>query len=106
MDSHDLTPAARHGLTDASVPYNLRVSSQRRIRATGVLAIVVYLTAAGWFFVLAPWSRFWLTRVIPDAPLWLARWLESPALRGALSGYGLVHFAAAWSWLDGAARKS
>jgi hypothetical protein len=56
--------------------------------------------------VLAPWSRFWAIKVIPAAPLWLLPLLDSPALRGALSGFGVVHFAAAWSWLETALRKA
>jgi hypothetical protein len=85
--------------------YNPPVLGQRSLRAALILAIVVYLTAAGWFFVLAPWSRFWAIKVVPAAPLWLSPWLDNPVFRGALSGFGLVHFAAAWSWLEMAMRK-
>ena len=88
-----------------TVPYNPRVSGKNALRVSGVLATAVYLTAAGWFFVLAPWSGFWALRVVPAAPFWLAAWLDNPAVRGAISGFGLVHFGAAWSWLDGAARN-
>lgn len=85
--------------------YNPSVLSQRALQAALIMAIVVYLTAAGWFFVLAPWSSFWAVRVVRAAPPWLSSWLDSPAVRGALSGFGLVHFAAAWSWLETATRK-
>jgi hypothetical protein len=71
-----------------------------------IMGVVVYLTAAGWFFVLAPWSGFWVTKVVPGAPLWLAVWLHHPGVRGALSGLGLVHFGAAWSWLETAGRNA
>jgi len=80
--------------------YNPPVSGRRALRAAFILAVVVYLTAAGWFFVLAPWSRFWATKIVSATPLWLSLWLDNPTLRGALSGFGLVHFAAAWSWLE------
>ena len=30
-----------------------------------VLLITFYLCAAGWFCVLAPWSRYWAARVVP-----------------------------------------
>jgi len=40
------------------------------------------------------------------AAVWLVAWLDNPALRGALSGFGVVHFAAAWAWLDKAARRA
>jgi len=86
-----------------AVPYNSRVSRRNALRATLVLAAAVYLTAAGWFFVLAPWSSFWAIRIVPAAPFWLMTWLDSPAVRGAISGFGVVHFVAAWSWLDRAA---
>jgi hypothetical protein len=82
------------------------VSVRRSVQAVLVLVVVVYLTAAGWFLVLAPWSKFWTIRVVPGAPFWLSAWLDNSAVRGALSGLGLVHFAAAWSWLATAARKS
>ncbi len=82
------------------------MSRRNSLRATLVLAAAVYLTAAGWFFVLAPWSSFWAIKVVPAAPLWLMAWLDSPALRGAISGFGVVHFGAAWTWLDGAARSA
>jgi hypothetical protein len=69
------------------------------LRTIGGLAAVVYLCAAGWFFILAPWSRFWATAVVPAAPLWLLPLVDSPALRGALSGFGVLHFAVAARWL-------
>ena len=87
------------------MPYNPKMAGRQSLRATLVLVAVVYLTAAGWFFVLAPWSRFWALRVVPEAPLWLMSWVDSPTVRGALSGFGLVHFGAAWSWLDSTTRK-
>ncbi len=88
------------------MPYNSRVSRRNALRATLVLAAAVYLTAAGWFFVLAPWSSFWAIRIVPAAPFWLMAWLDNPAVRGAISGFGVVHFGAAWSWLDSAARNA
>jgi hypothetical protein len=75
------------------------------MRAVLILATVVYLTAAGWFFVLAPWSRFWAARVVSGAPFWMLPWIESPAVRGALSGFGIVHFAVAWAWLGTTVRR-
>ena len=74
-------------------------------RTIAALGVVFYLCAAGWFFVLAPWSGFWGMVVVPKVPLTLIPWLDSPALRGALSGFGALHFLAAFSWLAGAARK-
>lgn len=65
-----------------------------------VLLITFYLCAAGWFCVLAPWTRYWAARVVPGAPIWLSAWLDLPALRGALSGFGVLHFVVAASWLN------
>jgi hypothetical protein len=79
------------------------VPHRNPLRATAVLAAAVYLTAAGWFFVLAPWSSLWGATIVPAAPIWLMSWLDNPAVRGAISGFGVVHFGAAWSWLDSAA---
>jgi len=69
------------------------------------LGATIYLTAAGWFFILVPWSHFWANHVLPGVPLWLARLLAQPALRGALGGFGVLHFAVAFVWLDSALRK-
>ncbi len=71
-----------------------------------VLAVVFYLCAAGWFFVLAPWSHFWGMVVVPKVPLWLAPWIDHPALRGALSGFGAYHFLVAFAWLAAEAREA
>lgn len=75
-------------------------------RAVIALAVVFYLCAAGWFFILAPWSRFWGMVVVPKVPLWLLPWIDSPALRGGLSGFGALHFAVAFSWLAGEAKRA
>jgi hypothetical protein len=64
------------------------------------LLTVLYLCAAGWFFILAPWSTFWTAQVVPGAPWSLMRVLGSPAFRGALSGFGALHFAVAAGWLQ------
>jgi hypothetical protein len=75
-------------------------------RAVVALAVVFYLCAAGWFFILAPWSRFWGMVVVPKVPLLLIPWVDSPAFRGALSGFGALHFLVAFSWLAGEARRA
>lgn len=85
--------------------YNARVASAAVLRHLANLAVVMYLCAAGWFFILAPWSGFWSSRVVAEAPLWLSSWLASPALRGALSGFGVLHFPVALGWLSGGARR-
>ncbi|MGE5236548.1 MAG: hypothetical protein ACM3O7_09380 [Acidobacteriota bacterium] len=75
------------------------------LRTAWVLLVVLYLCAAGWFFILAPWSRFWAQQVVPGAPFWLLAIVDSPVLRGALSGFGALHFPVAATYLTaGAAR--
>ena len=71
----------------------------RSLRVYSTFVVVLYLCVAGWFFVLAPWSRFWSTHVVPGAPFWLMTELAQPAVRGALSAFGLLHFFAAAGWL-------
>lgn len=52
---------------------------------------VVYLALAGWVCVLVPWSQHWLVLVWSLPPSW-ARVFAHPACRGALSGFGVLHF--------------
>ncbi len=75
-------------------------------RVARVLLVVFYLCVAGWFFVLAPWSRFWATYVVSGAPAWLLPLVDSPTLRGALSAFGVLHFSVAASWLSAGARQT
>lgn len=77
----------------------------RAMRTVVGLGVAIYLTGAGWFFILAPWSQFWSSRVLAGVPFWLVPLLASPLLRGALGGFGVLHFAVAFVWLDGALRK-
>jgi hypothetical protein len=63
------------------------------------LAVVCYLCFAGWFFILAPWSGFWRGLVEPNAPWWMMAAAKSAAVRGALSGFGVLHFPVAAAWL-------
>lgn len=81
------------------VTYNQPVSRLPSLRSIAVLGAVTYLCAAGWFLVLTPWSRIWAEAVVPRAPLFLMAWLDSPAVRGALSGFGVLHFIVAYVWL-------
>ena len=68
--------------------------------------MVTYLCAAGWFLVLAPWSRMWLGVVVGQAPWWIMGALANPTLRGALSGFGVIHFGVAYAWLQRATIES
>jgi len=88
------------------VDYNPAVTVRALLRISVAFAVVTYLCAAGWFFVLAPWSPFWMSRVVAASPPWLTVWLKAAALRGALSGFGVLHFPAAFAWLASGARKA
>lgn len=80
--------------------YNPAVSVPRWLRSTIVFLVILYLCCAGWFFVLVPWSRLWGSQVVMGAPWWAMAWLDHPALRGALSGFGVLHFAVALGWVS------
>jgi len=83
----------------AADPYNRAVNVNPVARHVVSVVVAVYLCAAGWFFVLAPWSGFWRSRVVAAGPPWLIALLDHPALRGALTGFGVVHFWVSFSWL-------
>jgi hypothetical protein len=56
--------------------------------------VVAYLIEVGLILVVVPWSGFWernyFTHVLPP----LEGVLRSPAVRGAVSGIGLINIAA------------
>ena len=92
-----------HGRPEGT-QYNARVLT-RALRVMGGLLVAVYLTGAGWFFILGPWGSFWTERVLVGTPFWLVPLVASSAFRGALAGFGIVHFAVAFVWLDGVLRS-
>lgn len=51
---------------------------------------VLYCTTAGVVLLLAPWTPGW-DLMLAHLPQIGLRWLSLPLLRGALSGFGLVH---------------
>jgi hypothetical protein len=62
---------------------------------------ILYCIEVGSFLVLAPWSQTW-ERAIVFLPLSasLVPWLLSPALRGGVTGFGLIHLVWAAHDLD------
>jgi hypothetical protein len=77
------------------------VSGRVALPALRYLVAAFYLTAAGWFFIMVPWSAFWTQKVVTGCPYWwMARVIGHGALRGALSAFGVLHFAVAFSWLN------
>jgi hypothetical protein len=71
--------------------YDVGVREERTI--IGRLALVIYFFIAGTFLIAIPWTGFW-SFVLRQAP-WLDNLLSHPALRGAVSGFGLVLIAGA-----------
>ncbi|MGC8917353.1 MAG: hypothetical protein ACP5NF_10290 [Thermoanaerobaculum sp.] len=53
-----------------------------------------YLVLAGWTLTLLPWSSAWFALAWSLPSAW-ARILAHPACRGAVSGFGVLHFAVA-----------
>jgi hypothetical protein len=62
-------------------------------RAGRVLQLVLgfYFLEAGLFLMLAPWSRFWVLRVVLPAPASLEPLLASGSFRGFVAGLGVLH---------------
>ena len=52
---------------------------------------ILYCVEAGVFLLLSPWSPRWDEGVIQLANLELSAFLLRPTVRGAVSGFGLVH---------------
>jgi len=52
---------------------------------------VLYYAEAGALLTLAPWSRFWMRRVVLRSPEALQPILASPYFRSLIVGIGVVH---------------
>jgi hypothetical protein len=65
--------------------------------------LIVYFVEVGMILVVAPWTRFWDRNYFVESLRFLAPLLTSHALRGAVSGLGIVCLGAAAvdvsSWL-------
>lgn len=85
--------------------YNAAVPKLPTLSGTAAFVVTVYLCAAGWFFILAPWSDFWQNIVVSEAPLWLFGIVQSPGVRGALAAFGVLHFPVAAAWLASTGRR-
>ena len=55
------------------------------------LLFVLYCAEAGFFLVVVPWSAAWERLVGPMGAAGLGAMLAAPIVRGAVSGFGLVH---------------
>ena len=56
--------------------------------------LIVYLLEAGLVLILAPWSTFWERNAFVEAFPLFGRGICLPAIRGAVSGIGLVSLCA------------
>lgn len=63
------------------------------MRSSSLLSVlfVVYCIEAGVLFAVAPWSSTWDRAVMQLPWAGVRSWALHPALRGALSGFGLLH---------------
>ena len=81
-----------------------------RLRWLPRLFFIVYCVEAGVFLVMAPWSEAW-ERLILNLPVsGLYDLLMLPTMRGAVTGFGLIHLV--WgahdleSWMAGRRYRS
>ena len=65
-----------------------------RVRTTsrflGALLYAGYLVHVGLLMIILPWSSSWPLLMV-KLPPWLALVLDAPAIRGAISGFGVLH---------------
>lgn len=57
--------------------------------------VIVYLVEVGLVLIVAPWTRFWDRNYFVESLPLLAPMLTSHAVRGAVSGFGIVSLGAA-----------
>lgn len=62
----------------------------RVLRFLGLLLYIGYLVQVGLVMLLLPWNPLW-GYLVAQLPPGLAAILDLPAVRGAISGFGLVH---------------
>ncbi|MHB8800936.1 MAG: hypothetical protein ACYDBY_21045 [Thermoanaerobaculia bacterium] len=69
------------------------------------LVLGLYFLEAGLLLVVAPWSTFWLRRVVLPSPASIEPLLVSSSFRGFVAGLGLLHLALAARVLLGRPEK-
>lgn len=80
IGGEELNETTRHGYTGA----------MRVVRLGIIVLYASYLTNVGLFLLLLPWSDVW-ARFVLLTPQRIGVLLDSPALRGAVSAFGLLH---------------
>jgi hypothetical protein len=67
-----------------------RVQSARVRRLLHIL-FILYCAEAGFFLVVVPWTASWERLSAPLASMGSSSWVTEPMVRGAVTGFGLVH---------------
>lgn len=62
-----------------------------RLHPLSTLLFVAWCFTVGTLLLYAPWMPIWARWTAPFTTPWLAEILVHPTLRGAVSGFGLVH---------------
>jgi hypothetical protein len=70
------------------------------------LLLGLYFLEAGLLLLLAPWSTFWVRRVVLPSPVSLEPLLAAPSFRGFVAGLGVLHLVLAARVLLGRAEGS
>ena len=55
------------------------------------LFFALYCLEAGLFFLIVPWTRFWSANPLIQSHLAVTAAAINPFVRGAVSGFGLMH---------------
>lgn len=55
------------------------------------ILFILYCVEAGVFLLLSPWSPRWDEGMVRLSMVQLSQWMLHPIVRGAISGFGLVH---------------
>ena len=61
---------------------------------------IVYFAEAGAFLSVAPWSLFWIRRIVARSPAFVQPLLLSPYFRSFLVGLGVIHLVIAFRDLE------
>jgi hypothetical protein len=62
----------------------------KAVRLLGVVLYTGYLVHVGLLMTILPWSEAWPT-VLVRLPMRVALVLDQPSVRGAISGFGVLH---------------
>lgn len=99
--------ASAHQLFLSRDSYNAEMAGVAESKLLRFLTIL-YFAEAGAFLALAPWSLFWLRRIVARSPSVFHPLLLSPYFRSFLVGLGLLHLWVAVrdleAWRKGLAR--